>query len=235
MGQHGEHRALVIRKPAIAAALAGLIATPASACGLELVLAMDVSRSVINSEFDLQMGGLASAFRDPAVAEAIAWTDGGVMVTVTQWSGAESQVQSIPWTHLRTAEDAEHFAQLVETQQRSFFAAFTAIGEALFHAASLTQTNPLRCARRVIDVSGDGASNRGRLPRPLAEALASQGVTINALVIAGAKDDPVAFYHRQVVRGPGSFLEVADGFDDYARAIREKLLREIRPQIASVR
>ncbi|MEM9044816.1 MAG: DUF1194 domain-containing protein [Pseudomonadota bacterium] len=210
-----------------------LPANIASACGLELVLAMDVSRSVINAEFDLQMGGLATAFRDPAVIEAITWTDGGIMATVTQWSGAEAQAQSVPWTHLQTPEDAERFAQMIENQERSFFAAFTAIGEALAHAASLTATNPLRCARRVIDVSGDGASNRGRLPRPLAETLASQGITINALVIDGAKDDPVAFYQRQVVRGPGAFLEVADGFDDYARAIREKLLREIRPQIAS--
>ncbi|MEM1276294.1 MAG: DUF1194 domain-containing protein [Pseudomonadota bacterium] len=224
-----------MRRLTVSAALLALAlpAGMADACGLELVLAMDVSRSVINSEFDLQMGGLATAFRDPAVVEAIAWTDGGIMATVTQWSGAQSQIQSVPWTHLATPEDAERFARMIETQDRAFFAAFTAIGEALAHAASLTASNPLRCARRVIDVSGDGASNRGRLPRPLAEALAAQGITINALVIEGAKDDPVAFYMRQVVRGPGAFLEAADGFEDYARAIREKLLREIRPQIAS--
>ena len=54
----------------------------AAECGLELVLAMDVSRSVVKAEFELQMGGLALAFRDPEVAEAITWMPGGVMASV---------------------------------------------------------------------------------------------------------------------------------------------------------
>ncbi|MEM7668681.1 MAG: DUF1194 domain-containing protein [Pseudomonadota bacterium] len=208
---------------------------PASACGLELILAMDVSRSVVNAEYDLQMNGLSAAFRDRAVIEAIEWTQGGIMATVTQWSGPQSQIQSVPWVHLQTAEDAQAFADAIDLQTRAFFAAYTAIGEALFHAAGISGSNPMRCTRRVIDVSGDGASNRGRLPRPVADALAQTGFTINALVIEGAKDDPVAFYERQVVRGPGAFMVIADSFDDYARAIREKLLREMNPQLAANR
>ncbi|MEM9737129.1 MAG: DUF1194 domain-containing protein, partial [Pseudomonadota bacterium] len=66
--------------------LAALAATPVQACGLELILAMDVSRSVVNAEYDLQMDGLSAAFRDPAVIEAVTWTPGGVLATVTQWS-----------------------------------------------------------------------------------------------------------------------------------------------------
>ncbi|MEM7177474.1 MAG: DUF1194 domain-containing protein [Pseudomonadota bacterium] len=208
-------------------------AGPATACGLELVLAMDVSRSVVNHEYDLQMGGLSAAFRDSAVTDAIKWTPGGIMVTVTQWSGPESQSQTVPWSHLTTPADAHAFANAIDRQDRMFFAAYTAIGEALFHAASLSRSNPSRCLRRVIDISGDGASNRGRLPRPVADALASQGITINALVIEGSKDEPVEFYRRHVVRGFGAFLEVADGFDDYARAIRAKLLREMDPRMAA--
>ncbi|MBY8976000.1 DUF1194 domain-containing protein [Rhodobacteraceae bacterium NNCM2] len=220
---------------ALTAALALLAPGPALACGLELVLAMDVSRSVVNTEYDLQMEGLAAAFRDPAVIQAIEWTTGGVMVTVTQWSGPESQAQTVPWSHLQGAEDSLAFAEAIDRQNRMFFAAYTAIGEALFHAAQMSAGNPRKCLRRVIDVSGDGASNRGRLPRPMAEALAASGFTINALVIEGAKDDPVEFYRRQVVRGNGAFLEIARGFEDYARAIRAKLLREMDPQLAEVR
>lgn len=209
------------------------IAGPAQGCGLELVLAMDVSRSVEKSEFDLQIGGLAAAFRDPKIIEAIAWTPGGVMATVTQWSGPESQSQPVPWTYLTGAASATAFADAIAHEKRAFFAAYTAIGDALIHANSLSRTNPRHCARRVIDVSGDGASNRGAPPRPVAEALAASGVTVNGLVIRGAWPDPAMFYKRNVVRGDGAFLEVAADFSDYAAAIRRKLLRELAPQLAA--
>ncbi len=216
-------------------ALALVLGSPARAaeCGLELVLAMDVSRSVVEAEFELQIGGLALAFRDPEVAEAITWTLGGVMATVTQWSGPEAQVQPVPWTHLTDAASAAAFAAAIERQERAFFASYTAVGEALLHAAGLSATNPRRCARRVIDVSGDGASNRGRAVLPVAEALAADGVTVNGLVIKGAWPDPVEFYLRNVVRGDAAFLETTENFADYADAIKRKLLRELAPQVVA--
>ena len=221
----------------VAGLLAGgaptLAPTKATACELELVLAMDVSRSVVKSEFELQMNGLAMAFRDPEVADAITWITGGVMATVTQWSGPEAQSQPVPWTHLTDAAGAAAFAAAIESQGRIFFASYTAIGEALFHANSLSATNPRRCKRRVIDVSGDGASNRGRPARAMAEALAASGVTINGLVILGAWPDPAEFYLRNVVRGDGAFMETAANFADYANAIKRKLLRELTPQVAA--
>ncbi|MEM7508888.1 MAG: DUF1194 domain-containing protein [Pseudomonadota bacterium] len=217
----------------LAAMLSGA-APAASACGLELILAMDVSRSVVNAEYDLQMGGLAAAFRSAEVIEAIEWTPGGIMVTVTQWSGPRSQSQSVPWAHVSTAVEALAFADAIDNQQREFFAAYTAIGEALYHAARVSDANPKQCQRKVIDVSGDGHSNRGRPARPVAEALAVKGYTVNGLVIEGALgEDLVEFYLRNVTRGPGSFVEVADGFEDYARAIRVKLVREMTPQLAA--
>lgn len=216
----------------VASALAGGIVVPASACGLELVLAMDVSRSVVNSEFDLQMHGLAAAFRDRDVIDAITWIAGGVMVTVTQWSGPEAQTQPIPWTHLTDRGSSEAFALAIARQERAFYASYTAIGEALVHASNLGASNPLSCQRRVIDVSGDGASNRGRPVREVSDALARAGVTVNGLVILGAWPDPAEFYLRNVVRGNGAFLETAASFDDYAVAIKRKLLRELNPQVA---
>ncbi len=217
----------------VVGALAGGDPVRAAECGLELVLAMDVSRSVVNSEYDLQMDGLALAFRDPEVGEAITWITGGVMATVTQWSGMGAQVQPVPWTHLTDAASAAAFAAAIDRQTRAFFASYTAVGEALFHANGLSATNPRHCARRVIDVSGDGASNRGRPALPIAEALAANGVTVNGLVIKGAWPDPVEFYLRNVVRGDAAFLETAENFADYANAIKRKLLRELSPQVVA--
>ena len=213
--------------------LATAAPTQASACGLELVLAMDVSRSVEDSEYDLQMNGLATAFSDPEVIETINWIQGGMMATVTQWSGPEAQSQQVPWTHLTDAASIVAFATAIERQKRVFIASYTAVGDALFHADSLSTSNPLRCKKRVIDVSGDGASNRGRSARHMAEALAASGVTVNGVVILGAWPDPAEFYLRNVVRGDGAFLETAANFADYANAIKRKLLRELTPEVAA--
>ncbi|MFY9211633.1 MAG: DUF1194 domain-containing protein, partial [Aestuariivita sp.] len=38
------------------------------------------------------------------------------------------------------------------------------------------------------------------------------------------------YYQKNVLYGPGAFLEVASGFEDYERAIRRKLEREIAPR-----
>ena len=215
------------------AALAILTGGQAQACGLELILAMDVSRSVVNAEYDLQMGGLADAFRNDEVAEAIRWIPGGAMVTVTQWSGPSNQKQTIPWRHLTTEAEAFAFADEIDAMPRQFFAAYTAVGEALWHAGKLSATNPRPCTRRVVDVSGDGASNRGRAPRGIADKLAASGVTVNGLAIKGAAPDPETYYAANVIAGPGAFLEVAQGFEDYAEAIQRKLLRELSPSLVS--
>jgi len=224
----GQHAAVLL----VAGLLTDAIPARATECGLELVLAMDVSRSVVSAEFDLQMNGLAAAFRDPEVVEVIIWSPGGVMATVSQWSGEQSQAQPVPWTHLTDAASAAAFANAIERQERTFFASYTAVGEALAHADSLSASNPLRCTRRVIDVSGDGANNRGRPARVEAERLAATGVTVNGLVIKGAWPDPVEYYLENVVRGDGAFLETTENFADYAEAIKRKLLRELAPQVA---
>ena len=55
-----------------------------------------------------------------------------------------------------------------------------------------------------------------------------RGVTVNGLAIV--TDDPnlTGYYERRVIRGPGSFVITANGYEDFARAIKLKLLREIR-------
>jgi hypothetical protein len=77
-------------------------------------------------------------------------------------------------------------------------------------------------------------SNEGRPPRPEAARLAADGYVINGLAIRGAEPDPVEHYEREVIAGPGAFVEVAESFADFPRAILRKLLREIdRPMIVS--
>jgi hypothetical protein len=60
-------------------------------------------------------------------------------------------------------------------------------------------------------------------------------VTVNGLVINGADFEAetglIGFYKGHVIRGPGAFVEVAQGFEDYERAMRRKLERELSPPV----
>ncbi|MGI9464091.1 MAG: DUF1194 domain-containing protein, partial [Aestuariivirgaceae bacterium] len=133
---------------------------------LELVLSADSSSSIQGPEFDLQVKGYANAFRDPGVIDAIISLGGnGVAVTFVQWSASFQQIDTVPWTHIRTRTDAQAFATAIEKQARRFIGFSTATGAAMEHAAELIDSNDYRGARRVIDISSDEHSNEGAHPR----------------------------------------------------------------------
>ena len=83
------------------------------------------------------------------------------------------------------------------------------------------------CARRVIDVSGDGINNQGFAPALAYKHFPFQGITVNGLVILGHDATVLRHYRDEVLRGPGAFLELAQGFEDFERAMGRKLFREI--------
>lgn len=212
------------------AALAlGLSLAPAraGACALELILAVDVSGSIDAREFALQANGLADAFENRSLIAAVGELEGGMLATMTQWSGSTRHRQMTGWHRLTDAGSMAAFASEIRAAGRAWRNYSTAIGEALAHAAEVSATAPETCKRRVIDVSGDGVSNEGRAPETISRALAAEGYTVNGLVIRGADPDPVAHFRAQVIAGPGAFVEVAADFSDYPRTILRKLLREI--------
>ena len=210
------------------------VPAPAGACALELILAVDVSGSIDSREFTLQTNGLADAFENPSLVAAIGELEGGVLVTMTHWSGSTRHRRMTGWHRLSDAPSMARFAAKARSTERAWRNYSTAVGEALVHAARVSATAPETCKRRVIDISGDGVSNEGRAPSTVSGTLAARGYTINGLVIRGADPDPVAHYRAQVIAGLGAFVEIAADFADYPRAILRKLLREIdQPMILS--
>lgn len=207
---------------------------------LELLLAMDVSDSVDENEFALQQLGLATAFLDPQVTQAIE-AMGGIAVSVMQWAGEGAVATSIDWTEVNNAVDAARLAaRIAETTRQA--QGFTAIGSAIRASIASIEDNAFNGARLVIDVSGDGTATQENpsIARDQANAL---GITVNGLVILVgdmdlgilADEDTTAHYRDFVVGGPGAFLIIADGFEDFARAMQEKLLREISgPMMSSL-
>lgn len=190
-------------------------------------MAVDVSGSIDAEEFAFQTHGMADAFEDDTLIRVIETLEGGILITMTHWSGVSRQRQMVGWHRVTDAESAAGFANAVRGAGRAWRNFSTAIGEAVSHAHALGFDAPVACARRVIDVSGDGVSNEGRAPGPASAAAAADGYTINALVIRGAIPDPAEQYAAEVIAGPNAFIEIAEGYEDYPRAILRKLLREI--------
>ena len=199
----------------------------ALACAVELILAVDVSGSIDEREFALQMEGTASAFEHPSMINAVRAQEGGVQIILTQWSGRTRQRVVTDWHLIENAASMAEFANAIRRGGRHWRNYSTAIGEALEHARRVGNSVPQPCKRRIVDVSGDGVSNEGRDPRAMAQELADLGYSVNGLVIRGDSPDPVEYYREHVLAGPRSFLEVAEGFEDYPNAILRKLLREI--------
>ena len=215
-----------------------LIAVPPQAqqadCEVALVMAMDVSRSVDAAEFDLIRHGTAEAFRNPDIGQLIARMDGGVLITVTQWSGAGQQRQMIPWRHVETVDDLRALAGEIDAMKRAYRFELTAPGNALKHAAGLLESMPRDCRRRIIDLAGDGVRNTGLPTGAVGEAIAARGITINGLVVRGDTPDPLEFYRNEVRRGPLSFVEISKGYEDFPRAILLKLMRELSPSLSAL-
>ncbi|MEO0679219.1 MAG: DUF1194 domain-containing protein [Pseudomonadota bacterium] len=215
----------------LAAAVAAPAAPARADCALALILALDVSGSVDPREWTLQAGGLAAAFRTEDLQEVIGALDGDLLIAVTQWTGASRQEVTIPFQRLSDRGSVLAFADAVDAMPRRWRHFSTALGEALVHAVELGRDAPPDCRRKVIDVSGDGESNEGVLPMVARRQADAEGWTVNGLAIAGAFPPVDRHYRDHVVVGPLAFVEVADGFDDYPRAILRKLLREIRSDL----
>ncbi|MEP3049658.1 MAG: DUF1194 domain-containing protein [Roseibium sp.] len=198
----------------------------AAACSLALVLAMDGSASVDQREHRLQLNGLADALRDPDVVQAILAV-GGIYITSFEWSGRYQQQQQLGWRYLSDAISAQGAAEKLRKAARGYTEFPTALGYALGHASLLLQKAPQTCRRKVIDIAGDGSNNDGFGPSSAYKAFDFENVTVNALVIAGMDELLVDYYRSKVIKGPGAFVEVAGTYNDYAEAMKRKLIREI--------
>ena len=200
---------------------------------LELVLAVDTSASVSNQEYDLQMGGIANAFRDAEVLEAIAaYGVIGIAVTLVQWSSGDQQAQSVGWHHVNDRASAERLARAIERTPRAFGVNTTSIGSALNFSVRLFEGNGFESRRRTIDVSGDGRNNAGLVAATERDRAVAAGVTVNALVILNGDMTLERYFRINVIGGPRAFVDTAADFADFARAIRDKLVREIAPVVA---
>jgi len=217
-----------------------LCAVPASAqdkveVDLELVLLVDVSRSMTPKELEIQRRGYAEALASDEVFKAV---QGGLLqsiaLTYVEWAGTQDVL--VDWRLVKTREDLQQFAsELTATFGEGLRR--TSISGAIEYGAFLIERNDYEGLRRVLDVSGDGPNNMGPfVDRARDEALA-QGIVINGLPLM--TEDSIGtqpfwhlenldfYYETCVIGGPGSFVIPVLTWPDFADAVRRKLVLEI--------
>ncbi|EIM27425.1 DUF1194 domain-containing protein [Microvirga lotononidis] len=220
------------------ACLLGLFAAPAQAqpdteVDLALVIAVDISFSMDTDEQALQREGFAQAFRSKPVHDAIrGGMLGRIAVTYVEWAGSPDQKVIIPWTVLDNSESLMAFADRISSTPLRR-AQRTSISSAIDFSVKLFDENGLNAARRVIDISGDGPNNQGRLVIEARDAAVAKGIIINGLPIMlrqpGYLDIPdLDIYYRDcVIGGQGAFTVPARERDQFIEAIKTKILLEV--------
>ncbi len=221
---------------ALCGAAAAQESRPSVSVDLELVIAVDVSGSMDREEFLLQRSGYGQAIRHPDFVRAVTSGDTRrIAVTYVEWSGPSWQKIVVPWRLIDGVESAEAFAAALDSEPL-VIARGTSISAAVAFSAALFAANEYESARQVIDVSGDGPNNYGFPVTEARDRAVGQGIVINGLPIlirpSPIVPDVVRYYFDCVTGGPGSFVLPVRKAEEFALAIRRKLILEIaaRPQ-----
>lgn len=194
-------------------------------CAVALVLLVDISGSVSTESYQLQHDGIATAFADARVQEAISMHDKGIAVSIIEWG--DNQYISVPWTIIKNKTDSDHFASTVLNTEREGGMENTGIGNAILKGISYFDSAPCTPDNKVIDVSGDGYNNTGPDPLLITKMAAEKDITINGLAIVTPQSPDLYDYYRKNVMTLNGFVLKANGFEDFARTIRRKLITEI--------
>jgi hypothetical protein len=202
---------------------------------VELVIAVDVSYSMDPDEQALQREGYVAALTSAEFLGALRHgIHGRIALTYFEWAGAADQRIVVPWRLVDGPASAAAFAD--EIARAPYRRAYrTSISGALSFAAPLFGTGGHHGVRRVIDVSGDGANNQGKLIVPTREEVLAQRITINGLPIMLKRPNPATldieeldiYYEDCVIGGPGAFVVPIRERDKFKEATRQKLILEV--------
>lgn len=220
-----------------------------------LVIAVDVSQSVDEARYKMQMDGIAAAFEDKEVIAAItSGANGRILITLVTWSDTASI--AIPWTLIGSANESLAVAAAIRALPPTT-GEFTCLARMLRTLQRFSLRDlPLPANRTVVDVSGDGIDNCDDTPATGIERdqIVASGGTINGLpiIIAGENDEIVgsgayrkpgydiynlspdkdsttldAWYKKHVLGGRSAFIMPAKGYEDFGRAFRQKFVTEV--------
>ena len=201
----------------------------------ELVIAVDVSRSMDPEEQALQREGYILGLTSREFLQALRQGGHGrIAVTYFEWAAMYDQTIIVPWRVIDGPQSAEAF---VEVLRRAPYQRLprTSIYGALQFAKPLFDNSGYGGLRRIIDVSGDGTNNMGPPVTIMRDDVVSAGITINGLPImlsrpfGSGTDIPNldVYYEDCVIGGPGAFVIAIHEREQFKDATRTKLIQEI--------
>lgn len=221
-----------------------------------LFVAVDVSESVDENRYRLQMEGIARALEDREVIQAISsGAHGGIAVSVIAW--ADKTDVAVPWQIIRNIDDGRAVAQMVRKLPH-LSGEYTCLGRMMTTVKeTLLDDIPVKADKIVVDVSGDGIDNCMDPTDSDAarDALVARSVTINGLPILvkgendlvgqgayrapgfglkplprGTEITPMAldaWFKLHVIGGQAAFIRPAKGYEDFGTAFRQKFVTEV--------
>ncbi|MEQ8824523.1 MAG: DUF1194 domain-containing protein [Filomicrobium sp.] len=220
-----------------------------------LILAVDTSQSVDETRFRLQMDGIAAALEDAGVINTIlGGPRGAIALQLVTWS--DHSTVALPWTRIASKSDADVVASRIRRLPR-LGGEYTCMGRMFRNMSeTIINEIPYKALKTVIDVSGDGIDNceMATATKSARNAIVAKGIIINGLPIIvdraelvgqGAYQAPgkdfsllippdqrkrqtlADWFEDNVIGGYGAFSISADGYGDFARAMRSKFLVEI--------
>lgn len=231
----------LMRAIAATLALAAVAASPVLArdgqteVDAELVIAVDVSFSMDREEQRLQRAGYISALTSKEFLDALkSGAHGKIAVAYMEWAGMADQETIMPWALIENAESAKAFADsLAEVPLRR--ASRTSISGGVDKAAHMFDGNGYKGARLIVDVSGDGPNNHGRIVTEARDDAVANGIIINGLPLVDIRPytSPMdikeldIYYTDCVIGGPGAFMIAVNSAQKFIDATRTKLVLEI--------
>ena len=214
---------------------------------LELILAVVISGSVDDEEARLLRQGHVAALRDPKVIQAIKGGFlGKIALTYIEWAGYGHIEIVVGWSIIKDKASAEAFAAKLARVPYDT-ASRTAISDMIMASIPAFRDNGIAGSRRVLDFAGDGANNYGLPVIKARNRAVRQGIVINGVPILSKHYDGFkyttaqyldTYFEKCVIGGMGAFVVVANGFKDFARAIKRKMVLEIagvRPALPRMR
>jgi hypothetical protein len=195
-----------------------------------LVVSVDVSNSVDEARYRLQMDGIAKALEDPGVISAITTgPQSAILFSILTWS--DRSEMTLPWVRISSAAEARAVAARIRKLPR-VKGEFTCLSKMLRNVSDkVVPQIPAKANRVVIDVSGDGKDdcNPKEPTEAVRDELVASKVTINGLpILDGGEAKTIEDWYREhVMGGVGAFVIAANGYSDFERAIRQKFVVEI--------
>lgn len=191
-------------------------------CALALALMLDVSGSMTDERYKLELDGMANGLATAEIADAI--TRGPIALTVVEWSSGQDVV--MPWRVVTTPAELQRAAADMRKIQRQS-SSLTGLGDAMQFAVRHFANVPCQADREVADFAGDGSTNTGSDPsigRGMAE---KQGISFNGLAVVTPGEPNIADYYTKNVRTSDGFVLAANGYEEFAQAMRRKLSSEV--------